>query len=558
MNPRPRVGEMDYNFIILQTFLQLMLMGTPHDQLPTEKYVLAIDLGSGGPKVGIVDLDGCILASAAGSAPIYFLPQGGAEQIPSEWWSSVSSAAKQVIHASGLQPESIRAISVTSQWAVIVPVDENGEELMNAVSWMDTRGGPYNREMIKGFPSIQGYGIRKLLKWLDLAGNAPTQSGVDALGHILFIQHERPDIYRKTYKFLEPMDFINLRLTGKCAATQNTVFPYILTDNRKLNTLDYDPWLLKVAGIEKEKLPDLHPIDAILGPVLPSVAADWGVSAGTVVIAAANENNTSAIGSGAVGDFDTVAVMGTSGYLSCHVPFKKSDITHLIGTMPSTIPGRYLIFAELGNTGKVLDSYLNNFICRDDLFNPGCNRPEDLYTRMEQVAEQAPPGSEGVLFLPWFNGSLSPSEDQYMRGGFLNLSHHITREHLTRAVLEGIALNWKWLQEPVEKFIGRKFECWRLGGGGALSGGWAQIMADVVGIPMHQLENPRLGNVLGAAFLGFNRLGLLSLDDIPKKVKIARVYTPREETRPIYDKLFQQFLACYKKIKPVYHALNKA
>jgi xylulokinase len=532
-------------------------MNAQEDKPPVDQYVLAIDLGSGGPKVGIVDLNGCILASAAGSAPVYFLPEGGAEQVPAEWWSSVSNASKQVIRESGVPPESILAISVTSQWAVIVPVDENGEELMNAVSWMDTRGGPYNREIIKGFPSLQGYGLGKLFKWLRVAGNAPTRSGVDALGHILFIRHERPDIYRKTYKFLEPMDFINLRLTGKCAATQNTVFPYVMTHNRKLNVQEYDPWLLKVSGVEKDKLPDLHPIEAILGPVLPSVAADWGVSPEAVVIAAANDNNTSAIGSGAIRDFDPVAVMGTSGYLSCHVPFKKSDVTHLIGAMPSTIPDRYLIFAELGNTGKVLDAYLNNFVCRDDPFSPGCARPEDLYARVEQVAEQQPPGSGGVLFLPWFNGTLSPSEDQYMRGGFLNLSHHSTREQMTRAVLEGIAFNWRWLRDPVEKFIGRKFECWRLGGGGALSGVWAQIMADVVGIPMYQLENPRMGNVLGAAFLGFNRLGLLSLQDIPEKIKVARVYEPRAETRPIYDKLYQQFLACYQKIKPVYHALNK-
>jgi xylulokinase len=176
---------------------------------------------------------------------------------------------------------------------------------------------------------------------------------------------------------------------------------------------------------------------------------------------------------------------------------------------------------------------------------------------MGAQVEQVEAGSEGLLFLPWFNGCLAPAEDQYLRGAFINLSNRSTRAHMTRAVLEGIALNWRWLYGPAENFIGRKFEHWRLGGGGAQSSAWAQIMADVIGIPMQQMANPRYGNVLGIAFLALNRLGLLALEDIPAKVQIARVYEPRPEIRPIYDKLFRQFLTSVKKVGPVFHALNE-
>jgi len=519
-------------------------------------YVLAIDLGSGGPKVALVDQDGGIAASATEHVAVHYYPNGGAEQDPHEWWSTITQAIKEVIQISGVEPEAIKAIGCTSQFSVIVPVDVNGEALMKAVHWTDTRGGTYNRAMLAGFPTIQGFNLGKLITWMRRVGLPPTLSGADSLGHILFIKHEREEIYHKTFKFLEPMDYLNLRLTGKCAATMNTLFPYILTDNRNLDSRDYDPSLLRITGVERSKLPDILPIDGIVGKVTPSVANELGLSPETIVVSGANDNSTSAVGSGAVMDYDCVAVLGNSGYLACHLPFKKTDIFHFMTTMPSAIPGRYLIFVELGNNGNVLDAYLNNFIYpRDELIIQ--NPPEDVYARMNAMAEQVLPGSEGVLFLPWFKGSFAPSEDQHLRGGFLNLSQRTNRSHLTRAVLEGLALNWRWVLKPAERFIGRKFDRWRLSGGGALSSAWAQIMADVTGIPMHQMANPRFGNVLGIAFLAFNRLGLLSLEEIPSKVQVARVYEPRDEYRQVYDKLFGHFMKCLKQNKPVFHQMNK-
>jgi xylulokinase len=169
-----------------------------------------------------------------------------------------------------------------------------------------------------------------------------------------------------------------------------------------------------------------------------------------------------------------------------------------------------------------------------------------------------PPGSEGVIFLPWFNGSFSPGEDQYMRGGFLNLSHKTSRAHLARAVFEGLAMNWRWLRGPSEKLIGRPFQYWRLTGGGALSDVWSQIMADVVGLPMHRQADPRNSNVIGMGLLAFNRLGMVKFEDIPNMIKFDRVFEPDPKNQAIYDRMFAQFMASKEKIKPVFHALNKS
>ncbi|HEX8993068.1 MAG TPA: FGGY-family carbohydrate kinase [Anaerolineales bacterium] len=520
------------------------------------KFALAIDLGTGGPKVGLVNQVGKVVSSATIAVPLLFLPNGGAEHDPAEWWSAITTGVKKVMKSSGVPPADIVAIGVTSMWSVTVPVDEDGRPLRNAISWMDGRGAPYTREIIKGFPNIQGYQLGTLLKYLDVVGFPPTLKGVDALAHMLFIKHTSPEVYQRTYKFLEPMDYINMRLTGKFTATQNTVLPMMMVDNRRLDRLDYDPWLLKKGGIDRDKLPDLLPIDGVIGPILPGVAAELGLSPGTPVVCGVNDNSSSAIGAGAIANTEPAAVLGTSGYLACHVSFKKTDINASMGTMPSAIRGQYLYWGELSNNGKVLDSYLGNMLFADECLEAGAI-PGEVYTRASAMAADVAPGSEGVLFLPWFNGSLSPGEDPHLRGGFLNLSHRTRRAHLTRAVFEGLAMNWRWLRGPADKLIGRPSQYWRLTGGGALSDVWSQIMADVVGIPMHRQAEPRNSNVIGMALLAFQRLGLVKLDDIPDMIQFDRVFTPDPKNRAVYDRMFAQFMAAKDKVRPVFHALNE-
>jgi xylulokinase len=520
------------------------------------KYVLAIDLGTGGPKVGLVEETGLVVAASVRRNAIHILPDGGAEQDAREWWQTVREAAREVIEKAGVPKESIVAVGVTSQWSVIVPIDESGEPLMNALSWLDKRGAPYTRKLCAGFPSVHGYGVAKLLKWIRLVGAPPTQSGADSLSHMLFVQHERPEVYRRTFKFVEPMDFINLKLTGQCAASQVTALPMILTDNRTADCSTYHPELLKLAGIDPEKLPALMPSDGVLGPVLASVAADLGLAAGTPVIMGVGDNHTAAIGAGAVRDFETAAVFGTSGFLSAHVPHKKTDVWNFIGTVPSPFRNRHLIFAEQGGVGRVLDAYLASQLQAPEGKAPMALE-KDAYEQMEVATQSVPAGSDGLLFLPWYGGSLSPHEDPLARGAFINLSYRTTRAHMTRAVLEGLSFNLRWLLGPVQAFLGRQLPYLRFGGGGAKSDVWAQILADITGLPMHQLDDPRNGNVRGIAFLAFLRLGILQLDEIPDRVTIRRIFEPREETRPIYDLMFQQFLACQKRLTPVFHALNR-
>jgi xylulokinase len=519
-----------------------------------DNYVLVIDLGTGGPKVGLVDQQGRLAASSSAPVQLFFLPGGGAEHDPAEWWTSIKQCISQVMSASGISPKAIVAVGVTSMWSVTLPVDEQGKPLMNVMSWMDLRGARYNQELVKGFPSFQGYKLTILRKYIVKHGWPP--SPTDALGHMLFIKHEHPEIYQRTYKFFEPSDYINMKLTGKFAATQNTVLPMLVVDNNRLDRVNYDPWLVEMSTIDREKLPDLYPIDGILGKLKDEAAAELGLLPGVTVVCGVNDNSTSAVGAGSIGDAEPAACMGNSGHLAFHLPFKKGDLSHTISTIPSGIKGSYLFWADLGNNAEVLNNSLKMLYCKADTLEMAELSPE-LYAHASKDADSVPAGSGGVLFLPWFNGSISPGSDEYMRGGFLNLSHNTSRSHLVRAVYEGLSMNWRWLRSPAEKLAGRTYKYWRLTGGGALSDTWAQIMADVVGIPMHRQANPRYHNVIGMGLLTFNRLGMVKLEDIPGMIKFNRIFEPDPKNQPVYDRMFAQFLEAKDRIRPVFHNLNK-
>ena len=524
-------------------------------RMETPPCVLAIDLGSGAIKVALVSVSGGVIVSADEPISTWLLPDGGVEQDASQWWSAAKKAIKKVVAESTVSPDDIVAIACDSQWSVVVPVNEHADPLMRAVHWLDSRGGSYNRQIAKGFPSIQGYGAFKLIKWIRATGLAPTKTGVDSLGHVLFIKNQRPDIYKKTFKFLEPMDYLTARLTGKITATQKTMAPFVIVNNRQWGTCRYSQDLLDLAGLEKEKFPDLLPNDGIVGTLQPTVAQELGLNSATKVIAGISDSNASVIGSGAARNFDPIIYIGTSLYMTCHVPFLKTDLMHMMTSIPGPFESKYMVFGEQGTGGKCVEFFLKSMIYAEDEFSTG-PMPEDGYERFNDSAATAPAGSDGLLFFPWLNGSIVPCEDPDVRGGFMNLSLRTRRSHMARAIMEGIAYNNRWTMKPMKKFIGRPINSFRFSGGGALSDIWAQIHADVLGVPVHQIEDPVNTTVRGTGLLGFVALNILSPDDIADLVRVKRIFEPDDSNKDVYDKMYCSYRQAFKRNRKMYRVLN--
>lgn len=522
------------------------------------KYVLAIDLGSGGPKVVLVSDRGTLIDFERYSTGTLLLPDGGAEQDPEAWWQAIANGIRTVVSKGHVAPDAIVAISVSTQWSVTIPVDREGRHLANAIHWMDSRGARYTKAVTDGPIKVAGYGVPQLWHWMRLTGGAPTTSGNDALAHILHIKYDRPDVYRQTYKFLEPMDYVNFRLTGRCAATHGTVYPYLLTDNRNNYQIDYSSRLIRWTDLDREKLPDLWPVDSVLGTLRADLADEWGLPRTVQVVAGTSDSQAALLGSGAVHDYQGHLCVGTSSWLSCHVPFKKTDIFRYIATMPSAVRGRNMVMAEQGAAGKCLEVLGRQWLFNDVLENaqPGGAEPFDLYERLFDLAEKVSPGSDQLLFLPWLNGAGPPAGTGDTRGGFLNQNLQTTRNHAVRAVLEGVANNLRWVREGVERFIGRSFDTLHFIGGGAQSPLWCQIVADVVDRPVRQVAEPNFAIARGAALHAWLALGQMNLDDVARSVEIAQVYQPRREYRQLYDQLFREFVASYKSNQKTFARLN--
>lgn len=519
-------------------------------------YILAVDLGTSGPKVALVTTTGEIVSHTFTRTAVQLIAGGGAEQDPADWWRAIKQGIHQLLANSPISADEIVAICCTTQWSGTVAVNEKGEPLRNAIIWMDARGAPYAKAVTSSFINIEGYGLDKMLTWVRLTGGIPTLSGKDSIAHILYIKHEDPHIYQQTYKFLEPKDYLNLVLSGRFAATYDSITLHWLTDNRDLTHVRYSPRLLALAGIERDKLPDLVSAIDILGPIRPEIAHELGLSKRVQVIAGTPDIHSAAIGAGAVANYDAHLYLGTSSWLTCHVPFKKTDVLHNMASLPSAIPGRYLLINEQESAGACLNYLIDNLLYPDDGLTT-MPRPADIYAQLNAVAATVPPGSDRLIFTPWLYGERSPVDDHSVRSCFFNQSLQTTRAHLIRAVFEGVAYNTRWLLQYVEPFVKQRLPQIRVIGGGAQSDLWCQILADVLDRPICQMENPLQVNTRGAALLAAVALGHLSFAEVPERVRIARTFTPTAANHAIYELLFQEFVTLYKQNRRAFARLNR-
>lgn len=520
------------------------------------EHVLAVDLGTSGPKVALFTTDGAFVGGDSEPVALHLFDDGGAEQSPSEWWQAVTTATRRLLAHSGIRVESVVAISVTGQWSGTVAVGHDGEPLHDAVIWMDSRGARAVREVAGGRLRIQGYDPRKLRRWISLTGGAPSRSGKDSIAHVLWLQREHPDVARATWQYLEPKDWLNYALTGVAVATYDSITLHWVTDNRNLHRIDYDAGLLSIFGVPRAQLPTLVPATSVVGELQPRAAEELGLPPGVPVAGGTPDVQSAALGSGAVRDHEGHVYVGTSSWLTCHVPDKKTDLLRGIATLPSPLPGRYYVANEQETAGACLEWLRDNVLFADDELRAG-PVPDDVFARIDCVAGTVGPGSGGVVFTPWLNGERTPVDDHRLRGGWHNLSLRTTRAELVRGVLEGVAMNTRWLLGSVEHFTGRRFPWLHFVGGGATSEVWAQIMADVLDREIRVVEHPLQANVRGAAMLAALATERAAVEDVARAVRVTDTFTPDQGNRGIYDELYREFRAIHKQTKGIYARLNR-
>ncbi|MGH2984172.1 MAG: xylulokinase [Solirubrobacterales bacterium] len=508
----------------------------------SDRFALAIDLGSGALKVGAVSLAGEVVAVEQRALETERLPGGGAIQDASGWWEAVRALARSVL--GGIPAEQVVAVSCTGQWASTIPVDADGEPVGPCLMWLDTRGAEHARGVVGG--PLLGYSPRALLTWIRRTAGVPSPHGGDPVSHMMHLERNESEIAAAARWYLEPVDYLTMQFTGTAAATHASMSGAWLTDNRRLDHLEYDSRLVRKVGLDPAKLPPLLATGSLAGAVRPELAAELELSPGAQVVTGTPDLHSAALGTGASEEGEAHMTISTTSWISLPFPRKKTDALHSIATVPGLDSRGYLVANNHEAAGLCL-RWLREAFHADE---------PPAFDRLIELSSEAPPGSGGVLFTPWIAGERSPVDDRNARGGWHNLAVATSNADLVRAVLEGVAYNSRWLGEAVERFVGRRLEPLRLFGGGAVPDLWCQIHADVMDRTIERVANPMHANLRGAALFAALALGAVRREEIRDLVPVDRVFEPDPRNRATYDRLYAEFPRLYKAQRKMFARLN--
>lgn len=501
-----------------------------------DELCLSIDLGTGGPKVGLVTFAGQVISHEVHAVPTIFVEDGSAVQDAQLWWTLIMEAARRLLGDPAVSPSRVKAVAVTGQYASTVPVDADGQPTGPCLTWLDTRGVAYSRHAVGG--PVQGYNPRKALHFIRKAAGAPSTSSGDPIGQILFLMRDEPELVARTRWFMEPVDYLTMRFSGVASATHASRLALWMTDTRHLSRYDYDTALLDAVGLSSERLPPLVPFGQVIGTVSDAVALELGISPHTSVITGVPDIHAAALGAGATEILAAHLALSTTSWISCPVTKKKTDPLHSIATVPGLTNDSYLVINNQETGARALD-WLQGVLAGSGT--------RTSFADLIALAATSPPGAHGARFTPWLAGERSPVDDKRARAGFTNLAVTTTTADLVRAVLEGVAANSAWLLGYVEKFVGAELSPIRLLGGGAQSALWCQVFADSLHRDVEQVDDPLVAQLRGAALLATVSLGQRELRDIAGLVPPGASYRPNPAHAEQYRDRAGEMASLYKR-----------
>jgi D-xylulose kinase len=502
-------------------------------------FVAALDLGTTGCRTFIFDIDGSIIASDYQEWESYYPTPTSVEQDANSWWESIKSTIEGAIKKSGIDKTEIVSVSVTNQRETIVPVDKEGNPLYNALVWQD-------RRTVKQVEYIKNkIGIDKIYKTTGL-----TIDPYFSATKILWFKDKKPEIYKKTHKFLLVSDFIIYKLTGKFCTDFSNASRTMLFD---INKLKYSEEIATELELDLDKMPDAFASGVDIGEIESN---ETSFDKKTLVITGAGDQQSAALGVGVIKPGDIKCTTGTGSFILAYLEKPKFDPKKRVLCSCHAIPGTWVQEASIFTTGAVLRWF------RDEIAGVDCitlEEDQDPYEVITAEAEKSRVGANGLLLIPHFVGAGAPHWNPYSRGLLFGLALGHKRRDLYRAVLEGVAFE---LRKNIEVFkeIDIKTEELKLTGGGSRSDLWNQIYADVIGITCikNVIEE---ATSLGAAILAAAGAGLFP--DIAKAAesicKVEKKWIPDSKNQEIYNQIYKFSFNLYNELnrKDIYKNFQK-
>jgi xylulokinase len=529
-----------------------------------KKYVIAHDLGTTGNKTCIFALDQSLLLidSHVAEYPLITLPNGGAEQKVDDWWNAICTGTKTLLERRKISPKEIAGISFSTQLQGSIFVDQAGIALRNPMIWMDSRATAQSDQKIHHGLQVQGYNLKNLLISMKYTG-AGAGTAKDPIFKHMWVRENEPDTYNKAFKWLDVKDYLTLQCTGKAAMTYDSANLTWIFDTRP-GHLGWSKPMCKIFEMNMELLPNVVKSTDVIGHLTDQAAKDMGLVPGIPVVGGGGDSSCIPIGAGSIGVWDTHIYVGTSGWVVSNSPKRMTDIGNFIGAVMGGIPGLYSYIAEMETAGVCLQWFRDHLALDEigvylDAQNVADKNEEyaSLYDFLNRMVLETPPGAGNVLFTPWLHGNRAPREDPFVRGMFFNIGLNTGKRQLLRAVLEGMAFNFRWLLDAVEQKAPAQPNV-RFVGGGAKSSASCQILADITGKIIETTYEPQNAGAAGAAIICGVGLGMIpNFKSAKDLIPVKEIFYPRAEYRKLYEQNYAVFKQLYENNRKLFRQLNK-
>lgn len=437
-------------------------------------HFLGIDVSTTATKALIADDSGAVIAVAATEYPFDTPRPFWSEQDPEFWWDGTSRSIRQVLEAAGIDASEIAAVGLTGQMHGLVLLDEDGRVLRPAILWNDQRTATECDEIRERLPREE---------LISITGN-DALTGFTA-PKILWVKKHEPEIFDRARHVLLPKDYIRLRLTGDYATDKAGAAGTLLMNVRQR---DWSNRVLKRLGIPTEWMPKTHEGPTVTGAISTAGSEATGLAAGTPVVAGGGDQSAQAVGVGAVRKGIVALTLGTSGVVFATVDEPFIEPQGRLHSFCHAVPHRWHLMGVMLSAAGSLRWY------RDIL------APDMSFEDLVAGAEEIPPGAEGLLFLPYLTGERTPHADPNARGAFVGLTLRHNRDHMTRAVLEGVAFGLRDSFELMRRAGLKSVDQVRVSGGGGRSALWRSILAAVLNTELVTV-NTSEGAAFGAALL---------------------------------------------------------
>jgi xylulokinase len=490
------------------------------------KYLLGIDLGAGSLKAAVIDDAGAILGAASRPVVTTMRHFGWSEQDPAEWFAALCGAVPEAIEAAGIAAADIAGVGVSAGAHIPVLTDAQGVVLRPAIMWNDQRA------------AAQANALHAAAGEMIIATGLNRVNPTWTLAMLAWLKENEPGMMAEAKRLYLAKDYLRFCLTGTWETDFSDAIGALLADNE---TRNWSPELCGLIGLDMVLLPPIVSASHVVGGVTPEAAARTGLKAGTKVVCGSNDTTVEFFGVGAISPGIGGVKLATAGVL--YLATQGPSVHPPISCYPHIMPGMYYTA-----TGTNSCASAHRWL-RDLMFETGG------FEAMDALAGAVAPGAEGLLFHPYLQGERAPYWDPLLRADFVGMTMSHGKAHFARALYEGLAFSIRDLLEAALA-LGLSFGAIRLMGGGARSGIWRQIIADVTGLHVERTEAADAS--FGAALVAGIGAGVFAgpEDAVARCVRLVDTSAPDAARHEFYERLFGVYKDAQAALADINHRLH--